>query len=112
MSGRQKRHKPFMGKELTMKRNWLKHIVVVISLVAGSIGNSAFAGNKGGSNFGGAVHNFQSGGQTNVVRSLNNTQTFQPQIKTLNGNNFQLQSRQHSPILNVPQLNNGIQGIQ
>src|SRR5262245_4213277 len=105
-----------MGKELTMKRNWLKHVAVAVSLVAGSIGSTAFAGNKGGPALSGGTHSFQ-GGNT-AVHSIGTTQSFQPQIKTLNSNGLQglqgiqLQNRQHTPSLNVPQLNNGIQGIQ
>src|SRR5262245_16314047 len=105
-----------MGKEHTMKRNWLKHVAVAVSLVAGSIGSTAFAGNKGGPSFSGPAQSFQGG--TTAVRSIGNPQTFQPQIKTLNNNGLQglqgiqLQGRQHTPSLNVPQLNNGIQGIQ
>jgi hypothetical protein len=48
----------------------------------------------------------------NIARSIGTNQTFQPQIKTLSGNTFQLQDRQHSPSLNVTQLNNAVQGIQ
>ena len=103
-----------------MKRNWLKTVAIVASLVAGTIGNSALAGNKGGPSSGGSSFHPQVGTslQGAVTRSIGNTQTFQPQIKTLNGNDLsgiqgiKLQDRQHSPILNVPQLSNGVQGIQ
>jgi hypothetical protein len=94
-----------------MKRNWLKTVAIVISLVAGSITSTAFAGNKGGPG-GGTTHSFQGSGPTNIARSIGTNQTFQPQIKTLSGNTFQLQDRQHSPSLNVTQLNNAVQGIQ
>lgn len=89
-----------------MKRNWLKTVAIVISLVAGSITSTAFAGNKGGPG-GGTTHSFQGSGPTNIARTIGSTQTFQPQIKTLSGNLGQLGlgNQQGTNLGNIQKIN-------
>ena len=86
-----------------MKSNWIRNVVVIVSLVCGTVCTTAFADNKHGGNFGSSMHMMQGNGQSNVARSLSSQSlgssslnTFKPQIKTLNGNLGQLNGNNHS----------------
>jgi hypothetical protein len=99
-----------------MKINWLKQTALVLSLVVGAMGTSAFAANHGGGHGGGSGFSggnnggirLQSNGPTNIVRNIGNNQNIQPQIKTLNGGGnapLGIQLPQNNPLSKLPQIN-------